>query len=118
MVERDGVEEAAVRELPRLTQRLNYLSLCANVSTLLGLLGTISGLMASFNALGTVEAAKKAALLAGGISEAMVTTAFGLIVAVPCMVAYTVLFNRQQQISRDLDEAVLRFINYLKKPRP
>ena len=114
----EGVEERAIQELPRMTERLNYLSLLANVSTLLGLLGTIAGLQIAFTSLASVEAAKKATMLAVGISQAMLTTAFGLIVAVPCMIAYTLLFNKQQRLTRDLDEAVVRFLNFLKKKRP
>ncbi|MBN1578656.1 MAG: MotA/TolQ/ExbB proton channel family protein [Chitinispirillaceae bacterium] len=114
----EGIEEAAIQQVPRLSQRLNYLSLCANIATLLGLLGTISGLQLSFSALASVEAAKKATMLASGISQAMITTAFGLIVAVPCMVVYTFLANKQARLTRDLDEATVRFLNFLKKKRP
>lgn len=114
---REGVEEAAIQQVPRLSQRLNYLSLFANIATLLGLLGTITGLQLSFSSLATVDAAKKAALLATGISQAMITTAFGLIVAVPCMIAYTFLVNKQNQLTKDLDEAVVKFLNYLKKKK-
>ncbi|MFH0921088.1 MAG: MotA/TolQ/ExbB proton channel family protein [Fibrobacterota bacterium] len=113
----EGVQEAAIREMPRLMQRLNYLSLFANIATLLGLIGTISGLQASFSSLASVEASKKAALLAAGIAEAMNCTAFGLITAVPCMVLYTFLYNKQHQISKDLDESLVRFLNYLKKKK-
>jgi len=111
----EGVDETAIKELPRMGERLNYLSLFANVATLLGLLGTIAGLQVSFSSLATVEASKKAALLASGISQAMNTTAFGLIVAVPCMVFYTLLNNKKQQLLKDLDESVVRLMNYLKK---
>jgi biopolymer transport protein ExbB/TolQ len=110
-----GVDQSAIREMPRMTQRLNYLSLFANIGTLLGLLGTIVGLQAMFSSLAAVEAEKKAAMLASGIAQAMNATAFGLIVAVPCMVAYTALYNKQQQITRDLDEAVVRLLDYLEK---
>ena len=113
----EGVEEAAIREMPRMSQRLNYLSLFANVATLLGLLGTIAGLQVSFSSLAAVEAAKKATMLARGISEAMNTTAFGLIVAVPCMVLFTVLSNRRLVLVKDLDEAVVKLLNYMKKKR-
>ena len=112
---REAVEEAAIREMPRMTQRLNYLSLFANIATLLGLLGTIAGLQVSFTSLASVEATKKAAMLAQGISQAMNTTAFGLIVAVPCMVCYTLLNNMQRERVKDLDEAVVRLLNYFKK---
>lgn len=108
-----GVDNASIREMPRMTQRLNYLSLFANIGTLLGLLGTIIGLQEMFGSLATVEAERKAAMLASGIAQAMNATAFGLIVAVPCMVMYTMLFNKQQQIVKDLDEAVVNILDYL-----
>jgi len=113
----EGVQEAAIRELPRMSERINYLSLFSNIATLLGLIGTISGLQASFSSLAAVEASKKAVMLAAGIAEAMNTTAFGLMVAVPSMVAYTFLFNKQQAIAKDIDESVVRFLNFLKKKR-
>ena len=113
----EGVDEAAIKELPRMTQRLNYLSLFANIATLLGLLGTIAGLQVSFTSLAAVEAAKKASMLAQGISQAMNTTAFGLIVAVPCMILYTILFNKQQALTKDLDDALVRLLNFMKKKK-
>jgi biopolymer transport protein ExbB/TolQ len=114
----EGVEETAIQQIHRFSQRLNYLSLFANIATLLGLLGTISGLQLSFSSLASVEAAKKAAMLASGISRAMNTTAFGLIVAVPCMVLYTFLSNKQVQLTKNLDEATVKMLNYLRKKRP
>lgn len=111
----EGVEEAAIKELPKMSQRLNYLSLFANVSTLLGLLGTIAGLQVSFTSLAAVEAAKKATMLAKGISQAMNTTAFGLIVAIPCMVMYTILSNLKDRYVKDIDESVVKLMNYMKK---
>jgi biopolymer transport protein ExbB len=114
----EGMEEAAIKELPRLSERLNYLVLFANIATLLGLLGTIMGLQLAFSSLGAVEASQKAAKLAQGISELMVCTAFGLMVAIPCMVAYTFLHNVQNRISKDLDESVVKLMNYFKKKRP
>lgn len=114
---REGLEEEAIKQVPRLSQRLNYLTLFANIATLLGLLGTITGLQLSFSSLANVEAAKKAVMLASGISQAMLTTAFGLIVAIPCMVSYTLLYNKQSQLVKDLDEATVKFLNYLKKKK-
>ncbi len=111
----EGVDEAAIDELPKMSKRLNYLALFANVATLLGLLGTISGLQVSFDSLAKVEAAKKSLMLSKGISQAMNTTAFGLIVAVPCMVLYTMLSNQRDRLVKELDEAVVRMMNYLKK---
>ena len=114
----EGLEETAIQEMPRLSERLNYLVLFANIATLLGLLGTITGLQVAFSSLGTVEASKKAAMLASGISELMVCTAFGLMVAIPCMIAYTFLHNKEVRLTKDLDEAVVKLMNYLKKKRP
>jgi biopolymer transport protein ExbB/TolQ len=111
----EGVEEAAIRQMPRLADRLNYLVLFANIATLTGLLGTITGLQKAFSSLGAVEAAKKAAMLASGISELMVCTAFGLMVAIPCMMAYTFLHNKQARITKDLDESVVKLMNFFKK---
>ncbi|OGS37120.1 MAG: hypothetical protein A2293_13000 [Elusimicrobia bacterium RIFOXYB2_FULL_49_7] len=111
----EGVQESAIRELPRMNERLNYLSLFANIATLLGLLGTLAGLQSSFSSLAAVEASKKATLLAQGIAEAMNCTAFGLIVAVPCMICYTFFYNRQNALTKDLDESLVRFMNYLRK---
>ena len=113
----EGLEETAIQQVPRLSQRLNYLTLFANVSTLLGLLGTITGLQLSFSSLANVEAAKKATMLASGISQAMITTAFGLIVAIPCMILYTFLYNKQGRLVKNLDEATVKFLNYLKKKK-
>ncbi|MDR2578112.1 MAG: MotA/TolQ/ExbB proton channel family protein [Chitinispirillales bacterium] len=113
----ENIEEAAIGHLHRFSERLNYLSLFANVATLVGLLGTISGLMQSFSALATVDAAQKATLLAAGISEAMITTAFGLIIAVPCMIVYTIFANRRSALVKDLDESTVRLLNFMKKKR-
>jgi biopolymer transport protein ExbB len=111
----EGISEAAIIEMPKMITRLNYLSLFANIGTLLGLLGTISGLQGSFSSLASVEASKKAAMLAAGIAEAMNCTAFGLIVAVPCMMLYTFLYNKQAQLTKGIDDTVIKLINVMKR---
>jgi biopolymer transport protein ExbB/TolQ len=111
----DAVDEDAVMQVPRFSQRLNYLSLFANIATLLGLLGTIAGLQEAFMALDSLEASQRAAMLAGGISKAMNTTAFGLVIAVPCMVAYTFLHNKQKALTQTLDDAMLRLHNFIRR---
>ncbi|MGD9202375.1 MAG: MotA/TolQ/ExbB proton channel family protein [Chitinispirillia bacterium] len=113
----EKVEETAIKEVPKMSKRLNYLSLIANIATLLGLLGTIIGLQVSFSSLASVDVTRKAAMLAAGISQAMNTTAFGLIVAVPCMVFYTALHNKENTLIQDVDESVVRVINYMKEKR-
>ncbi len=114
----EGIEESAIVEMPKMIARLNYLSLFANIATLLGLLGTISGLQASFSSLASVEASKKASMLAAGIAEAMNCTAFGLMVAVPCMVAYTALYNKQTQLTKMIDDSIVKTLNFMKKLKP
>jgi len=111
----EGISEAAIIEMPKMITRLNYLSLFANIGTLLGLLGTISGLQGSFSSLASVEASKKATMLAAGIAEAMNCTAFGLIVAVPCMMLYTFLYNKQAQLTKGIDDTVIKLINVMKR---
>ena len=113
----EDVEESAIGQIHRFSVRLNYLSLFANISTLVGLLGTIVGLMQSFTSLANVDPAQKASLLAAGISLAMITTAAGLIVAVPCMIVYTIFSNRQSALVKDLDESTVRLLNFMKKQR-
>ena len=108
------VEEAAVREVARLHRRVDYLSMLANVATLAGLLGTIFGLKESFLSLSAADASAKATLLATGISQAMNTTAMGLLVAIPCMIAHARLVDRRNQLLTDLDAGVLRFLGRLR----
>lgn len=110
---RQAVDESAIREVPRLTHRLGYLSTIANVATLAGLLGTIFGLQQAFNALAITDAAEKASVLAAGISQAMNTTSFGLMVAIPCLIAYALLANLQSRRAEDLDAGAVRLLNYL-----
>ncbi len=113
----EGIDEEAITQVPRLGERLNYLSLIANVATLLGLLGTIAGLQDSFASLASLDAADKAASLARGIAKAMNTTAFGLIVAVPAMVAYSWLTAMKNKQLRNLDDAMLRMVNFMNQKR-
>lgn len=84
--------------VPLYTRRLHYLSMLANVATLLGLLGTIHGLILSFQAVAQADPATKQALLANGISVSMYTTALGLAVAIPAMVCFSFLTSRQNSL--------------------
>lgn len=104
----NAFEIAALREIPKLEKRTNYLNTIANISTLLGLLGTIFGLISSFEAVATADASMKATLLSGGISQAMNTTAFGLISAIPCMIGYAILQEKTNEIVDEINENVAR----------
>lgn len=90
--------------VPLYTRRLHYLSMLANVATLLGLLGTIHGLILSFQAVAQADPAAKQHLLANGISVSMYTTALGLAVAIPTMVAYSFLVSRQNSLIEQATE--------------
>lgn len=95
---------AMSENVPLITKRLHYLSMFANVATLLGLLGTIHGLILSFEAVATADPSMKQALLANGISVSMYTTALGLAVAIPAMVLYSFLVSRQNELIEQLTE--------------
>ncbi|MBF0431175.1 MAG: MotA/TolQ/ExbB proton channel family protein [Fibrobacteria bacterium] len=110
-----GVEETAIKELPRFSSRLSSLGMFANIATLTGLLGTIFGLQVSFSSLQLAEGAEKASALATGIAQAMNTTAMGLLVAIPCMIAFTQLSNKQTSLTEDVDEATVKVLNFLQK---
>jgi biopolymer transport protein ExbB len=84
-----------------------------NVATLVGLLGTITGMIKSFAAVSYASPAEKAALLAAGISEAMNATAYGLIAAIPALIAYAILMNRANLVSEDLNQGALKVFNWL-----
>lgn len=106
-----SVDEAMMQVIPRLEARLGYLPNLANVATLLGLLGTIVGLIQAFTAVSLADPSQKATLLAKGISVAMNTTAFGLIVAVPLMLVYGFLQSRTNRVIDTVEEYSLRLVN-------
>lgn len=112
-----AMELAAMNEIPKIEKRTNYLSLLANIATLLGLLGTIFGLIDSFKAVTAADASQKAALLAQGIAVAMNTTAFGLVVAIPTLVVYSMLNERSNAIINEINENTARIFQRLVRSR-
>ncbi|MFS4460408.1 MotA/TolQ/ExbB proton channel family protein [Bdellovibrio sp. HCB2-146] len=104
---------AMSENVPLYTKRLHYLSMLANVATLLGLLGTIHGLILSFQAVASADPAQKQALLASGISVSMYTTALGLAVAIPAMVFFSFLTSRQNSLLEDLQEKTTKLTELL-----
>lgn len=107
------MDEVLYNEQTRLESRIEFLSMFGNVATLMGLLGTIVGMIRSFAAISGVDQVTKATMLAAGISEAMHATAYGLIVAIPTLIMYSILQNRVNKISDDLTKAALRIYNLL-----
>jgi biopolymer transport protein ExbB len=114
---RDDVEKAMQESMmeivPSLEKRTHYLGTFANLATLLGLLGTVSGLIRAFAAVATANPAEKANLLSASISEAMNCTAFGLIVAVPLLFLSSFLQSKTTQLVDSLETAAVKFLNVL-----
>lgn len=112
MIER-RIEETTREVLPQLEKRIHYLYTLSNVATLVGLLGTVVGLITAFAAVSMADPAQKAAMLANGISLALNNTAFGLLVAILLMVAYSYMQSRAARLGDEIDEFSLRLINRL-----
>ncbi len=109
----DAIDATILEVIPKIDKRMNYMALCANISTLLGLLGTIAGLIQSFAAVATADPSSKAKLLALGISKAMNTTALGLISAISLMVIHSILTSKGEKIVADIDEQSLKLVDLL-----
>jgi len=112
---RNAADGAASVVLPPLSRRLNYLTMLANTCTLLGLLGTIFGLITAFSAVGASDPAQRGAFLAAGISEAMNTTAFGLLVAIPTLLIHGFLAGKVETVFDAVDASSSRLIEALHK---
>ncbi|MCP4872673.1 MAG: MotA/TolQ/ExbB proton channel family protein [Proteobacteria bacterium] len=109
----NAVDEATLETIPMLQKRTPYLGMWANVATLTGLLGTISGLVIAFKAVATAAPEEKQQMLAQGISVAMYTTAFGLVVAIPTMIAHSIITNRTVKLIDEIDQYSVKLINLL-----
>ena len=106
-------DAAALSVIPRLTRRLNYLPMLANVATLIGLFGTIYGLREAFASVASASAAERSARLAAGIAIALNATGFGLLVAIPLTIAHSYLASQAETIVEQVDEFSVRLINAL-----
>jgi len=108
--------EIAIHEAGQSIQkRTAFLSTIANVATLLGLFGTIAGLIHSFEAVGQADPQQKSALLAAGISTAMNATMMGLAVAIPCMIAFSFLMSQSNRIVAQVEQSAVRILDLLKQ---
>jgi biopolymer transport protein ExbB len=108
-----ALDEGALMEVPKIEKKIGFLAVIGNVATLLGLLGTITGLIQCFAGVANADPATKAAVLTKGISEAMNCTAFGLMVAVPAVVLYSFLQARAQVLIDDINEISIRTFNFI-----
>lgn len=107
------MDQVLLNENSKLDRRTSFLSMLGNVGTLLGLLGTIVGLIKAFGSVANVNPIEKAALLTEGISMAMNTTAYGLIMAIPTLIMFAVLQNRSLRLSEDINQGSLHIFNLL-----
>ena len=106
-----AMEESLMEVVPRLEKRTHFLATFANLATLLGLLGTVIGLIHAFGAVATVNPAEKANLLSASISVAMNCTAFGLMTAVPILFLHAVLQTKTTELIDSLEMASVKFLN-------
>ena len=108
-----AMEEGLMETTPRLEKRTPYLGTLANIATLLGLLGTIIGLIAAFSAVANADPSEKASLLSQSISVAMNTTAFGLISAIPLLLFHSLLQTKTSEIIESMEMAGVKTLNTL-----
>ncbi len=108
-----AMEESMMEIIPTLEKRTPYIALFANICTLLGLLGTIMGLIEAFTAVANADPAEKADLLSASISVAMNTTAFGLMAAIPLLIFHAMLTSRTGEIIDSLEMASVKTLNLI-----
>jgi biopolymer transport protein ExbB len=110
-----AMEEGMMEALPSLEERTHYLATFANIATLLGLLGTIIGLIDAFTAVAKADPADKAELLSASISVAMNTTAFGLLAAIPLLLFHSYLVTKTARLVDNLEMAAVKCLNLMDK---
>ena len=110
---KEAIEDAGVREVPRLEKNLAVLATVAHISPLLGLLGTVTGMIRAFRVIERLEGLVNPSDLAGGIWEALLTTAFGLMVAIPAYVGYNYLVHRVGGMVQEMETSATEVVNLL-----
>ena len=108
-----AMEESLIEVIPRLEQRTHYLAAFANIGMLMGLLGTVIGLINAFAAVAQSNPAEKASLLAASISVAMNNTALGLVVAITLLLSHIYLETRTTELTDSLEVATVKVMNSL-----
>lgn len=108
-----AMEESMMEIIPQLEKRTAYIALFANIATLLGLLGTVMGLIEAFTAVANANPAEKADLLSDSISVAMNTTALGLIAGIPLLIVHAMLTAKTGEIIDSLEMASVKTLNII-----
>jgi biopolymer transport protein ExbB len=115
--ERQEIAVAALdKEVRAVLRQINTLSLCGNIAPMLGLLGTVTGMVDAFMGLGTAMGPEKASILAISISQALYTTAAGLLIAVPAITFATIFRNLLEKRTEDVSEAVEQILEAIPEP--
>jgi biopolymer transport protein ExbB/TolQ len=112
-----AMDEAALREIPKLNARTPYLAMLANFAVMGGLVGTITGMIKSFGAVGSEESGNKATELANGISEALNCTAFGIGSSLVGLVGYSLLQGKTTKVVDDINEVTVQVVNLVTSHR-
>jgi len=112
-----AMEEGILEAMPRLERRTPYIATFANIATLLGLLGTIIGLISAFESVANADPAEKASQLSSSISIAMNTTAFGLMSAIPLLLLHAYLQNKTTDIIDGLEMAAVKCLNMMHRSK-
>jgi biopolymer transport protein ExbB/TolQ len=112
-----AMDEAALRELPKINARTPYLAMLANFAVMAGLFGTIAGMIKSFGAVGGDETGNKATVLADGISEAMYCTAFGIATSLIGLLGYSLLQGKTTRVIDDINEVTVQVVNLVTSHR-
>lgn len=107
----EGMQEVGEEETMKLDHRLSYIALVGNISPMVGLLGTVDGMVRSFQVIATSNSTPKPAELAAGISTALITTLVGLVIAIPAIAIFNILRNRQQLLILEIGNASERIIS-------
>jgi len=110
----DSISASADMETEKLMQQVNYLNICGQIAPMLGLMGTVTGMVSAFGGLANASAATKAAVLASSISGALWTTCAGLIIAVPALLGYTLIKNCATRIILETEGVVIDLVKVLR----
>lgn len=115
---REALEEAGMQEVPKLEEKLNVIATVAQIAPLMGLLGTALGFIDIFEVMEQNGQYAHASLMAGGVWKALIATALGLAVAIPCYIGYNYLVSRVNQIVLDMERASNEIVNLVLDPNP
>jgi len=113
---RESLEEAGLAEVPRLEEKLNLLATIAQIAPLLGLLGTVLGMIHIFKKMEDAGLTASVQTLSGGVWEALICTAAGLAVAIPAHAGYNYLVSRVNEIVLDMEKAATEIVNIVTEP--